>query len=100
MKRSRNTYLRFAIAALLYSLFVIWIQVYWLLGGLLLIMDYYITRLLPVPQIQRRIKIPRLLLNTIEWLGAIIIALLFVIVKLSSVKHNFPSMTDIFSLLS
>jgi signal peptidase I len=80
MKISRRKYITFSIAVLLYSLFVIWLQVYWLLVGILVIMDYFITRVLPVPQIRRLIKLPTIVVEIFDWLGAIITALLFVIV--------------------
>jgi signal peptidase I len=80
MKRIPRKYLFFAISVILYSLFVIWIQVYWLLGGAFLILDHFITRILPVPQIRKLIRMPRLLLEFFDWLGAIIFALLFVII--------------------
>ena len=79
MSRSLKTYLSFVIVALLYSLFVIWIQVYWLLVGLILILDYFITRILPVPQVRKLIKLPRIL-HEIDWFSTIVIALVFVIV--------------------
>ena len=80
MKIPRRKYISFSIAVLLYSLFIIWLQVYWLLGGLLLITDYFITRVLPVPRIRRLIKLPKVILEIFDWLGAIITALLFVLI--------------------
>ena len=80
MTISRRTYIRFGIVAVLYSLLIVWLQVYWFLFGLLLIFDYFFTRFLPVPWLQNKFKAPRVLVETLEWLGAIVSALLFVIV--------------------
>ncbi len=79
MARSRKTYFRFAIIALPYSLFVIWLQVYWLLGGLLLIFDHYVTRILPAEKIRSMVRLPRVMIEIFEWLGAIFISVLFVV---------------------
>lgn len=40
----RNRYFRFAIAAIIYSLWVIWVGGYWLLIGLVVVFDIYITK--------------------------------------------------------
>ena len=79
MRRSGMKYVNFSIAVLLYSLFVLWIEVYWLLGGLLFITDYFVTRILPVPWIRRLVRLPRVILELFDWFGAIASALLFVI---------------------
>lgn len=80
MRIPRRKYFWFGITALLYSAFVVWIQVYWLLGGLALITDYFITRILPVPQVKRLFKLHPLLLGALDWAGAIVTALVFVVV--------------------
>jgi signal peptidase I len=78
MKITRKRYILFSIATILYALFVIWIGVYWLLAGIILIFDLYITGILH--RIRGFIKLPRILTETMEWIGAILIALLAVII--------------------
>ncbi len=72
-------YIGFGIAAILYSLFAVWIEVYWLLGALPLIFDHFITRRLPIKKLNEIIRLPVILRESIEWIGAILSALLFVI---------------------
>ena len=66
MTISRRTYIRFGIVAVLYSLLIVWLQVYWFLLGLLLIFDYFITRFLPVPWLQKRSRLPGFLLKSLN----------------------------------
>ncbi len=78
MKISRKQYILFALLAILYSLIVIWIGVYWLLAGIVLIFDHYISRFLF--KIRRLIKLPGVLTETLEWISAIVTALFAVII--------------------
>ena len=72
-------HISFGIITILYSLFAIWIGVYWMLAALPLIFDLFITRWLPINKIKKIIKIPAVLLEIIDWIGAIVTALIFVI---------------------
>ena len=66
MKVPRSKYILFAIASLLYGLFVIWIGAFWFLFGILLIFDHFITRFLF--KIRKLIKLPAVLTETLEWI--------------------------------
>ncbi len=44
MNIHQNKYFKFAIAAILYVLWVIWVGSYWLLPGLLVVFDIYVTK--------------------------------------------------------
>jgi signal peptidase I len=72
-------YIVFGTITVLYTLFTVWIGVYWLLAALPLIFDHFITRWLPVKEIRSLIRIPILLREILDWTGAVITALLFVI---------------------
>jgi signal peptidase I len=91
MKVPRKRYILFAIAALLYSLFVIWIGLFWFLFGIILIFDHYITRFLY--KIRKLIKLPAVLTETLEWISAIVTALLAVIIirTLFVEAYNIPT---------
>ncbi|KPL12647.1 MAG: hypothetical protein AMS26_16780 [Bacteroides sp. SM23_62] len=91
MKVPRKRYILFAIAALLYSLFVIWIGVFWFLFGIILIFDHFITRFLF--KIRKFIKLPAVLTETLEWISAIVTALLAVIIirTLFVEAYNIPT---------
>lgn len=69
----------FGIVTVLYTGFAVWIGVYWLLLALPLIFDYFITRWLPVKKIRKIIRLPAILKEMLDWIGAILFALLFVI---------------------
>ncbi len=91
MKVPRKRYILFAITALMYSLFVIWIGVLWLLFGIILIFDHYVTGLLF--KIRKLIKLPAVLAETLEWISAIVTALVAVIIirTLFVEAYNIPT---------
>ncbi len=71
----RNKYLRFAVAAILYILWVIWTQEYWLFVGLAVIFDIYITKKVNWSFWKKRNKKNS---TFIEWLDALIFAVIAV----------------------
>jgi signal peptidase I len=71
-------YIGFGISTILYALFIIWIGVYWLLVFLVIIFDYFITRRVFNDK-KDPVRIPLILKEILDWIGAIISALLFVI---------------------
>ncbi|HEC43865.1 MAG TPA: signal peptidase I [Bacteroides sp.] len=79
MSVPRGRYIQFGIVTILYTLLTVWLGVYWLLAALPLIFDHYITRWLPIKKLKINVKIPLALRETAEWLGAILSALLFVL---------------------
>ena len=76
--RSRNIIL-FSISILLYGLLVLWIGFYWLFLGLILILDVCITRILPWNFLQNLFSRNQTLKEFLDWISAILIALIFVI---------------------
>ncbi len=73
-------YIGFGISTLLCGLIAIWTGVYWFLAALPLIFDHFITRWLPVRKIQKLIRLPVFITETIDWIGAVLTALVFVII--------------------
>ena len=69
--------IRFAIAALVYLLTVIWIGNYWLLIGLPIIFDIYITKKVPW-DFWKRTKEGEKPAAWIEWIDALVFALVAV----------------------
>jgi signal peptidase I len=75
MRFIKNKYVRFAIAAVLYILFVIWLENYWFLFGLVVIFDIYITQKVNwTPWKKRHGKNSAL----VEWIDALIFAVVAV----------------------
>ena len=72
-------YIGFGIVTVLYTLFTLWIGVYLMLVALPFIFDYFITRRLPIKKLKEIIPLPPVLRETFDWIGAILSALLFVI---------------------
>jgi signal peptidase I len=91
MKVPRKKYILFALATLFYGLFVIWIGFYWLLLGIILIFDHFITGFLS--KLRKLIKLPVVLTETFEWIGAILTALIAVIIirTLFVEAYNIPT---------
>jgi signal peptidase I len=91
MKVSRSRYILFAIASLLYGLFVIWIGELWFLFGIILIFDHFITRFLF--KIRKLIKLPAIMTETLEWITAVVTALFAVIIirTLFVEAYNIPT---------
>jgi len=75
-KATKKQWIFFAIIALLYILFVIWYENYWLLLGLPVIFDLYISKFIPWGFL-KNIKNPTLR-KVAEWADAIIFALIAV----------------------
>ncbi len=91
MKIPRSKYILFAIASLLYGIFVIWTGLFWLLFGIILIYDHFITRFLF--KIRKLIRLPAVLTETLEWITAIVTALFAVIIirTLFVEAYNIPT---------
>ena len=71
----KNKYFKFGIAAILYLLFVIWIRNYWLLFGLAVVFDIYVTEKVNWAFWKKRNKKNSAF---IEWLDALIFAIIAV----------------------
>jgi signal peptidase I len=71
----RNKYFKFGFAATLYTLWVIWIDYYWLLPGLGIIYDYYISKKVNWTFWKKRNQKNS---TIIEWLDALIFAVIAV----------------------
>ncbi|MBC7126418.1 MAG: S26 family signal peptidase, partial [Bacteroidales bacterium] len=67
----KNKYFRFAFAAIIFILWVVWIGNYWLLLGLPIIFDFYITQKVNWTFWKKRGQKKTVL---IEWVDAIIFA--------------------------
>lgn len=75
MKFIRNKYFRFSLAAIAYVLWVIWIRNYWLLPGLGIIFDIYVSKKVNWAFWKKRgVKNS----TVIEWLDALIFAIIAV----------------------
>ncbi len=71
----KNKYVKFAVAAVLYVLFVIWLENYWFLFGLIVIFDIYVTQKVNwTPWKKREGKNSAL----VEWIDALIFAVVAV----------------------
>ncbi|HDJ32700.1 MAG TPA: S26 family signal peptidase [Bacteroidetes bacterium] len=71
----RNKYVRFGIAGILYLLWVIWVGNYWLLPGLLIVFDIYVTKKVNWAFWKKRGKPASTL---VEWIDALIFAVIAV----------------------
>ncbi len=76
-KLSISKWIRFSIAALVYILWVIWVGNFWLLPGVAVIFDIYITKKVPW-DFWKRTKDGKKPKAWIEWLDALIFALVAV----------------------
>lgn len=72
MKTDRRRISGFAVTALVYTLFLIWLRLYWLLPGLLIIFDIWITRI--VDWSLKRYRISKRVRSLIEWIFLILLA--------------------------
>ncbi|MFO7616578.1 MAG: S26 family signal peptidase [Bacteroidales bacterium] len=72
---SRRQYIKFAIVALLYLLWVIWLGNYWWLFGLAVIFDLYVSKIVNWTFWKRR---DRKNSSLVEWIDALIFALIAV----------------------
>ncbi len=75
-KFSKKQWIKFTIAAVLYILFAIWMQNLWLLLGLILIIDIFLTKFIPWGA-WKKTKNPKVR-NVLEWVDDIIFALIAV----------------------
>ena len=83
----KGKYIRFGIAALLYILVVIWIGNYWLLLGLAIIYDIYVSEKVNWTFWKKRNGHNS---SFIEWLDAIIFAVIAVSLINIFLFQNFP----------
>ncbi len=75
MKLLKNKYFKFGVVALLYTLWVIWLNSYWWLLGLIIIFDYYVTKKVNWTFWKKRDQKNS---TFIEWLDALIFAVIAV----------------------
>jgi signal peptidase I len=76
LSASRSQWIRFSIVSILYVLFTIWNDCYWLLAGLIVVFDIYISRIIPWDGWKRSRN--RALRTIGDWADAIIFSLLAV----------------------
>ena len=75
-KFSQKQWIKFSIAAILYALFVLWMRNAWLLLGLIVIIDIFLTQYIPWGA-WKRSKNPKVR-NILEWVDDIVFALIAV----------------------
>ena len=75
-KFSKKQWIKFSIAAFLYLLFTLWMQSAWLLLGLIVIVDIFLTHYIPWG-VWKRSKNPQVR-NVLEWVDDILFALVAV----------------------
>ena len=80
MKFLKTRYISFLSAAIAYILLVLWFKWYILLAGLLFIFDYFITGFIPWKRLRKRIKLHGTLNELLNWLSAVIAAVIIVLV--------------------
>ena len=73
---TRKQWIKFSIAAVLYTLFAIWMENLWLLLGLIIIVDVFLTHYIPWGA-WKRSKNPAIR-NALEWVDDILFALVAV----------------------
>lgn len=78
MKIPGKKYILFLLAGIAYLLLVLWFGWYILLPGLLLIFDHFITGYIPW-RLLKKIKLPPALKEFLNWLAAVIAAILIVL---------------------
>ncbi len=82
--------------SLFYILFLAWFRVWILLPGLLLIIDAFITHIIPWKKINRSVRVPEKYRGTVEWTRAILLALVITlsvrILFIEAYKIPTPSM--------
>jgi signal peptidase I len=79
MRTSRKQYILFGVLTLIVALFSVWTGVYWFLLAIPLILDRTITRRLPVQKIKEMIRLPAIVKEILDWMGAVLAALVFVV---------------------
>ena len=75
-KFSKKQWIKFSIAAVLYLLFTLWMQNAWLLLGLIVLVDIFLTGYIPWGA-WKRTKNPQVR-NVLEWVDDILFALVAV----------------------
>ena len=75
MKRKHWRYLGFALSVLLWSLIMIWTDLWYMLFFNLVLMDIFLSR--KIDWTLRKYGLPQLLQSAIEWLAVIVLAILF-----------------------
>ena len=75
-KFTKKQWIKFSIAAVLYTLFAIWMQNLWLLLGLIVLVDIFLTHYIPWGA-WKRSKNPAVR-NVLEWVDDIVFALVAV----------------------
>lgn len=75
-KFNKSQWIKFSIAAIIYTLFTVWTGNYWLLFGLLVITDIYLTKLIPWGVWKKSEN--QALKKVTEWVDAILFALVAV----------------------
>lgn len=75
-KFSKKQYIKFGVAAVLYGLFILWMQNGWLAFGYILLVDIFLTQYIPWGA-WKRTKNPQLR-NILEWVDDIVFALIAV----------------------
>lgn len=75
-KFSKKQWIKFSIAAILYALFVLWMRNAWLLLGLIVLIDIFLTQYIPWGA-WKRSKNPKVR-NILEWVDDIVFALIAV----------------------
>ena len=75
-KFTKKQWIKFSIAAVLYTLFAIWMQNVWLLLGLIVLVDIFLTHYIPWGA-WKRSKNPTVR-NVLEWVDDIVFALVAV----------------------
>lgn len=74
MKGKHWRIIGFVMVTLIWSAFIVWIQLWYLLILDLIIFDIFITR--KVDWTLRKYRLPRLLQSTIEWMAMLILAII------------------------
>ena len=75
-KFSKRQWIKFSIATILYLLFILWVQNAWLLLGLIVLVDIYLTKYIPWGA-WKQVKNPKLR-SVLEWVDDIVFALIAV----------------------
>jgi signal peptidase I len=79
LKKRTPDIIKFVIAAGIYSLFVIWLRIYWLLAGNIIIFDIHISKLINWHYPGKILSKSRIVREIFDWSMAIITALILVI---------------------
>ncbi len=92
MKIKKSQWIKFIIAALIYILFTVWVGNYWLLFGLFVIIDIYLTKFIPWGA-WKKSKNP-LVKRAMEWIDAILFALVAVYIINLFIFQNYKIPTS------